>query len=133
MPLTMRPVRVMLVDDHAIFLAALHALLDHDERIEIVGETDNGAHALELDEELRPDVALIDLELPVMDGFETTRRLHERRPDLRVVVISGVSTDGVAKQAEAAGAHAFLFKGGLHSEIADAILAASAQARQTLH
>jgi DNA-binding NarL/FixJ family response regulator len=133
MPLSVRPVRVLLVDDHAMFIAALRALLDQDERVEIVGETDNGAHALELDEELHPDVALIDLQLPVMDGFETTKRLHERRPDLRVVVISGVSTEGVAEQASAAGADAFLFKGGLHDEIVDTILEASAQARQTLH
>jgi DNA-binding NarL/FixJ family response regulator len=133
MRLSMRPIRVLLVDDHAMFLAALHALLDQDERIEIVGETDNGAHALELDEELRPDVALVDLQLPVMDGFETTRRLHARRPDLRVVVISGVSTNGVAEEAAAAGADAFLFKGGLHEEIVDTILETSAQARQTLH
>lgn len=133
MRLSMRPVRVLLVDDHAMFLAALHALLDHDERIEIVGETDNGAHALELEEELHPDVALVDLQLPVMDGFETTRRLHERRPDLRVVVVSGVSTDGVEKRAVQAGADAFLFKGGLHDEIAETILQASAQARETLH
>lgn len=133
MRLSMRPVRVLLVDDHAMFLAALRALLDRDERIEIVGETDNGAHALELDAELQPDVALVDLQLPVMDGFETTRRLQARRPDLRVVVISGVSTEGVAEEAAAAGADAFLFKGGLHDEIVDTILAASAQARQTLH
>jgi DNA-binding NarL/FixJ family response regulator len=133
MPLTMRPIRVLLVDDHAMFLAALHALLDHDERIEIVGETDNGAHALELEERLHPDVALVDLQLPEMDGFETTRRLHERRPGLRVVVVSGVSTDGVAKRATEAGADAFLFKGGLHDEIVDTILEASAQTRQTLH
>jgi len=133
MPLSMRPVRVLLVDDHAIFLAALHALLDHDERVEIVGETDNGAHALELDEELKPDVALVDLQLPVMDGFETTKRLHERRPDLRVVVISGLSTEGVAQQAAAAGADAFLYKGGLHDEIVDTILEASTQSGQTLH
>lgn len=129
----MLPIRVLLVDDHAMFLAALHALLDHDERIEIVGETDNGAHALELDEELQPDVALVDLELPVMDGFETTRRLHERRPELGVVVISGVSTEGVEKRAAQAGADAFLFKGGLHEEIVDTILQTSAKSRQTLH
>jgi DNA-binding NarL/FixJ family response regulator len=133
MPLSMRPVRVLLVDDHAMFLAALHALLDQDDRVEIVGETDNGAHALELDQELQPDVALVDLQLPMMDGFETTRRLHERRPELRVVVISGVSTEGVAERAAEAGADAFLFKGGLHDEIIDTILEASAQARQTLH
>ena len=133
MRLSMQPIRVLLVDDHAMFLAALHALLDHDDRIEIVGETDNGAHALELEERLHPDVALVDLQLPVMDGFETTKRLHERRPDLRVVVISGLSSEGVAEQAAAAGADAFLFKGGLHDEIVDTILEASAQSGQTLH
>jgi DNA-binding NarL/FixJ family response regulator len=125
MHLLVRPTRVLLVDDHAMFLAALRALLEHDERIEIVGETDNGAHALELDDELQPDVALVDLQLPVMDGFETTRRLLARRPQLRVVAVSGMSSEGVAERAAAAGAERFLFKGGLHDEIADAIVSRS--------
>src|SRR5690242_2534226 len=126
MLLSVRPVRVLLVDGLGIFLAALHALLDQDDRIEIGGETDNGRHAVELEVELQPDAALVALQLPVMDGFDTTKRLHDRRPDLRVVVITGMSTKGVAEQAAAAGADAFLFKGGPHDEIVDTILAASA-------
>ena len=127
------PVRVMLVDDQQMFVAALQALLEHEAQIEVVAATDNGAHALELDQQVRPDVAVVDLDLPVMDGFETTRRLVAQHPSLRVVVISGVSTDGVAQRATDAGADAFLFKGGLHDEIVDTILQASAQTRQTLH
>ena len=116
------PVRVMLVDDQQMFLAALQALLEHEDRIEIVAATDNGAHALELDEAIHPDVALVDLDLPLMDGFETTRRLVAQHPGLKVVVISGLSGDGVAAHAEEAGAARYLFKGGLHNEIVDAIL-----------
>lgn len=113
-----------------MFVAALTALLEHEDEIEIVGATDNGPHALELADETAPDVALVDLDLPLMDGYETTRRLVERRPALRVVVVSGVSGDGVAARAVDAGAAGFLFKGGLHAEIVDAILDRSEQPGQ---
>ena len=112
----------MLVDDQAMFVDAVRALLESDDRIEVIAATDNGAHAIELSEALLPDVALVDLALPRMGGYETTRRLLADRPALRVVVVSGVSEDGVAARAASAGASAFLFKGGLHGEIADAIL-----------
>jgi DNA-binding NarL/FixJ family response regulator len=116
------PVRVMLVDDQQMFVAALRALLEHEDGIEVVAATDNGAHALELDHAIHPDVALVDLDLPLMDGFETTRRLVAQHPGLRVVVISGLSGNGVAVRAAEAGASGYLFKGGLHAEIVDAIL-----------
>lgn len=110
-----------------MFVDAIRALLSTDDRIEIVGATDNGAHALELADALTPDVALVDLALPRMDGYETTRKLKERQPALRVVVISGLSENGVAERAQRAGASRFLFKGGLHAEILDAILERSEQ------
>jgi DNA-binding NarL/FixJ family response regulator len=113
-----------------MFVDAIRALLSTDDRIEIVGATDNGAHALELAEALQPDVALVDLALPRMDGYETTRRLKAKRPELRVVVISGLSEDGVAERAKRAGATRHLFKGGLHAEIIDAILDRSEQPGQ---
>ena len=105
-----------------MFVAALQALLEREAGIEIVASTDNGAQALELDRALSPDVAVVDLDLPVMDGFETTRRLVAQHPALRVVAISGLSGDGVAARAADAGASDYLFKGGLHGEIVDAIL-----------
>jgi DNA-binding NarL/FixJ family response regulator len=124
------PIRVLLVDDEEMFVAALTALLGYEDEIEIVGATNNGAQALELADATAPDVALVDLDLPVMDGFETTRRLVERRPALRVVVISGMSGDGMAARAADAGAAGYLFKGGLHTEIIDAILDRSEQPRE---
>ena len=123
------PVRVMLVDDQEMFVDAVRALLAGDDRIEVIAATDNGAHALELSEALAPDVALVDLDLPRMDGYETTRRLLADRPAMRVIVISGMTGDGIADRAIGAGASGFLFKGGLYGEIADAILD-SGQPRQ---
>ena len=113
----------MLVDDQEMFVDAVRALLAGDDRIEVVAATNNGVDAIELAETLSPDVALVDLALPQMDGYETTRRLLETRPALRVIVVSGMSGEGVADRAASAGASGFLFKGGLYGEIADAILA----------
>jgi DNA-binding NarL/FixJ family response regulator len=115
-------VRVLLVDDQEMFVAAVQALLEADDRIEIVGAATNGPQALELADRLHPDVALVDLALPLMDGYETTRRLLAQDGGLRVVVVSGVTGDGVADKAADAGASGYLFKGGLYSEIAEAIL-----------
>jgi DNA-binding NarL/FixJ family response regulator len=120
------PIRVLLVDDESIFLAALQALLAGDRRVEVVGAAGNSADALALSDSEKPDVVLIDLALPGMDGFETTRRLIERRPAVKVIAVSGLSTNEAEDAALEAGATGFLFKGGLHDEIADAIVAAAA-------
>jgi NarL family two-component system response regulator LiaR len=119
-------IRVLLVDDETMFLAALRALLEHDARLEVVGDANNATDALELAAAVHPDVVLIDLALPGVDGFETTRRLLEQTPGLKVIAVSGLSDDNAESQALEAGATTFLFKGGLHDEIADAIVAAAA-------
>jgi DNA-binding NarL/FixJ family response regulator len=118
-------IRVLLVDDESMFLAAVRALLEHDARLEVVGATDDPVEALELAATIRPDVVLIDLALPGVDGFEVTRRLLARTPGLKVIAVSGLSDDRAESAAIAAGATRFLFKGGLHDEIADAIVAAA--------
>jgi len=122
MPEHALPVRVLLVDDQPMFVEALRALLETDGRVDVIATAANGADALDLARSARPDVALVDLTLPGLDGVETTRRLVEGMPGLRVVVLSGRSDD--AHAALAAGATRFLAKGGLHGEIADAIVAA---------
>jgi len=120
------PIRVLLVDDESIFLAALRALLEHDRRMEVVGMAQTSAQALELAAETHPDVVLIDLALPGIDGFETTRLLLAESPSLKVIAVSGLSTEEAEKDARAAGATTFLYKGGLHEEIAEAIVDAAA-------
>src|SRR5438874_1778877 len=116
------PVRVLLVDDEPIFLEALRALLDGDERVEIVGATESGAAALDLARTTHPDVALVDLAMPEMNGFELTRALLANEPALRVLAVSGLSHEGDATRALEAGATAFLMKGGLYGEVAEAIV-----------
>jgi DNA-binding NarL/FixJ family response regulator len=117
-----QPVRVLLVDDEPIFLAALQALLETDARVTIVGLAANGPDAIELAVKVRPDVALVDLALPGVNGFETTRMLLAQTPALKVVAISGLSDGTEVDAAREAGATHFLFKGGLHDEIADTIV-----------
>jgi DNA-binding NarL/FixJ family response regulator len=116
-------IRVLLVDDESIFLHALRALLEHDERMEVVGAAQNALEALDLAARVHPDVVLIDLTLPGMDGFETTRRLLADSPELKVIAVSG--HDEAEEDARAAGAAAFLYKGGLHDEVAEAIVQAA--------
>jgi DNA-binding NarL/FixJ family response regulator len=119
---TPQPVRVLLVDDEPMFLEALKALLEADERVDVVAVAGNGPDAIKLAVTVRPDVALVDLALPGVDGFETTRLLLAQTPSIKVVVISGVSDETGADAAYEAGATRFLFKGDLHEEIADAIV-----------
>jgi DNA-binding NarL/FixJ family response regulator len=116
------PIRVLLVDDEPMFLEALRALLETDTRVAVIASARNGVDALALARSERPDVALVDLTLPGGDGFETTRRLIAEAPPIKVVVISGLSDGSELHAAREAGAARFLLKGGLHGEIADAIV-----------
>jgi len=121
-----QPIRVLLVDDEPMFVEAVRALLEADGRVRVVAAADNGVEALELASAEHPDVALVDLALPGMDGYEITRRLLAEEPSLRVIAVSGLAPADAEPAAAAAGASGFLFKGALHSEIAEAIVAAAA-------
>ena len=120
------PIRVLLVDDEPMFLEALTALLDRDERVQIVGAADTSLRAIELADAQHPDVALVDLAMPGMNGFELTKKLLANEPALRVLAVSGLSNECAVSLALEAGASAFLLKGGLYDEVGDAIVAAAA-------
>src|ERR1700730_15193006 len=81
-------VRVLVVDDHALFAEALMLTLGIDERIEVIGSASSGAEAVSLAEALRPDVALMDVHMPSMDGIEATRRVLNVSPGSRVVIVT---------------------------------------------
>jgi DNA-binding NarL/FixJ family response regulator len=120
-----QPIRVLLVDDEPMFVEAVRALLEADGRVRVVASAVNGAEAVELAGSEHPDVALVDLALPGMDGYEITRRLLAEEPSLRVIAVSGLAQADAEPAAVAAGASGFLLKGALHDEIADAIVAAA--------
>jgi DNA-binding NarL/FixJ family response regulator len=103
-------VRVLLVDDHEVFLQGLELLLARDRRLEVVGTATNGADAVRLAGALRPDVVLLDVVMPGMDGFEAAGRLRAAVPEARVVLVSGVDEDEASARAAEAGAAAFVTK-----------------------
>ncbi|MCE5202678.1 MAG: response regulator transcription factor [Actinomycetia bacterium] len=84
----MDPLRVVLADDHALFRAGLCALLDYSDDIEVVGEAQNGREAVELAETLHPDVIVMDIAMPVMNGIEATTAISERVPEVRVLILT---------------------------------------------
>ena len=110
------------MDDNAAFREALRDHLADDGRVEVIGVGANGAEALALVEELRPDVVSMDLEMPVMNGLEATRSIHERHPQTPVVVVSGSSFVGDPDAVDRLGAAAVIPKQRAFAELAETIL-----------
>jgi DNA-binding NarL/FixJ family response regulator len=117
-----KPRRALVVDDDAFFRANVSALLASDRRVVVVGEAGNGASAVRRAAELRPDLVLMDLNMPVLDGFEATRRIREAVPSATVIAVSGSASESDARRALAAGAAGFLSKAQLGGELTDYLL-----------
>jgi len=114
-------IRVLVVDDHDIVRKGIRALLESKEGIEVVGEADNGVEAIDQVETSRPDVVLMDLVMPEMDGIEATRRISARHPDLRILVLTSFSTDDKVFPAIKAGALGYLLKDSSPDDLVQAI------------
>lgn len=104
-------VRVLVVDDHPAFRKALTSALGLVEDIEVAGEAGGGVAACEGAAELQPDVVLMDLSMPDLDGIGAMKKMHESRPDLPVVILTAHADPGVEREAREAGASGFLAKG----------------------
>jgi len=120
------PVRVLIVDDHDVFAGALEALLDRCADISVVGVAHDGAEAVELADSAEADVVLMDLSMPVLDGFEAARRLRERRAALTVIALTGHAQEEVADRLREHGM-TYLSKDLVHEHVIDAIRAAVQQ------
>lgn len=121
----MTPVRVLLVDDQALFREALRTLLDVRDDIEVVGEAGNGDEALSRAAELRPDVVLMDLHMPVLDGIGATRRLRVEQPEVRVLALTTFDDDEDVFAALRAGAVGYLLKDVSSTRLIEALHAAA--------
>ena len=105
-----KPIRVLLVDDQPLFRGAVAALLARQPGIEVVGEGENGLHGVELANELQPDLVILDVEMPVMDGVEAVRLIREQVLDVKVIMLTVSETDEHVVQAMMNGAHGYLLK-----------------------
>jgi DNA-binding NarL/FixJ family response regulator len=117
-------VRVLLVDDQALFREALATLLAIHEGIEVVGEAGDGGEALRRAAELRPDVVLMDLRMPVLDGAAATRRLRVEQPGIRVIALTTFDDDKDVFEALRAGAVGYLLKDVSSARLIEAVQAA---------
>jgi NarL family two-component system response regulator LiaR len=118
---TSSPIRVFVAEDHAIVRKGICALLDLDPGIEVIGEASNGQEAVRGVESARPDVILMDLVMPEMDGIEAIRQVMDRSPKARILVLTSFAADDKVFPAIKAGAMGYLLKDSDPSEVVDAI------------
>jgi DNA-binding NarL/FixJ family response regulator len=118
---TPTPVRVLIADDHPVFRDGLASLLATQRAVEVVGTASDGAEAVDLALRHRPDVVVMDLQMPVLNGIEATRRLAAEAAEVRVLVFTMGEEDGTVLAAMRAGARGYLVKGASQEEVARAI------------
>jgi DNA-binding NarL/FixJ family response regulator len=122
----LRPVRVLIADDDPLFMEALEAILGIESQIEIAGRAYDGEEATRLAGELGPDVVLMDLSMPVVDGFEASRRIRAAATAPVVIVLTGSSYAEDVERARAAGAAGYVTKDRIAQDLVRTVLAASA-------
>ena len=119
----MGTIRVLIADDHTVVRDGLSAMLDRQDDFQVVGEAHNGLDALTKARELRPDVILMDLRMPEMDGVEAMRRIREEEPESKFIVLTTFDTDEYIFDAIEAGAKGYLLKDTSRDELFRAVRA----------
>ena len=117
-----KPLRVLIADDHRLFVEALEAILASDERIEVIGQAGDGSEAVELARTLGPDVVLMDVSMPVLDGFEATREIRADTEGVRVLMLTGSNSRADVDRSRDAGASGYVTKDRIASELVEAIV-----------
>lgn len=115
------PIRILTVDDHAVLRDGIAALVTPEPDMEMVGEATNGLEAVDAFRRLRPDVVLMDLQMPVMGGIDSIKEILAETPGARIIVLTTYEGDVQAMRALKVGARAFLLKSSLRRELLDAI------------
>ena len=120
------PIRVLIADDHQLIRDALSDLLAGSDDIEVVGECSDGGQIVDAVGRTRPDVVLMDLKMPVLDGLQATQALLVSHPEVRVVVLTGGLTPATAFEARALGVAGYLLKDDDPAELPDHLRAVAA-------
>jgi DNA-binding NarL/FixJ family response regulator len=125
-----RLIRILTVDDHALLREGIAALVNAEPDMKLVGEASNGHEALERFRSHRPDVTLMDLQMPGANGVEAIGRIRTEYPDARIIVLTTYSGDVQALRALKAGARGYILKGNVHRELLETIRAVHAGQRR---
>jgi len=127
----MKPIRVLLADDHPVVRAGMEGLLAHEADIEVIGEAVDGQEAVEFADRLLPDVVLMDLRMPRMDGVSAIAEIKRLHPEINVLVLTTYDTDADILRAVEAGATGYLLKDAPREQLYDAVRA-TASGRSSL-
>jgi DNA-binding NarL/FixJ family response regulator len=115
--------RIVLADDHGIVRRGMRSLLDTEPGVEVIGEAANGREALKLLETLRPDIAILDVAMPMLNGIEVTAQAMKAMPDLKVIILSMYADESYVVRALTAGARAYLLKEATEEDLLPAVRA----------
>jgi LuxR family transcriptional regulator, maltose regulon positive regulatory protein len=115
-------IRVLIADDHRLFAEALEAILDGDDRIKVVGHAGDGRAAVRLAGDLKPDVVLMDISMPVLDGIEAARQIHAIDGSASILMLTGSNSRTDVDRARKAGAAGYVTKDRIAAELIDAIV-----------
>lgn len=118
---TMKKIRILLADDHLVVRMGIASILSFEKDMEVVGETDNGADAMRLATELKPDVVLMDLKMPQLSGSDATLQIHAAAPTVKILILTTFGTSAELKKAMDGGAAGALLKNSSQAEIIEAI------------
>jgi len=119
----MKPIRVLLADDHKLIRAGLVLVVQQQPDLSVIGEADDGRQAVQLVESLKPDVVVMDIGMPNLNGIEAARQITASRPDTAVVILSMHADEGYVLRALKAGARAYLLKDSATTDLVQAIRA----------
>jgi len=126
------PIRVLTVDDHALIREGIAALIANQKDMRLVGEASNGREAIEQFRSHRPDITLMDLQMPEMNGIDALIAIRSEFPDARIIVLTTYPGDALCKRAMSAGAQAYILKGNVRKDLLDTIRAVRA-GKKILH
>jgi len=117
-----KSIRVLIADDHRLFAQALEAILATDDRIEVVAHAGDGREAARLALDLDPDVILMDISMPVMDGFQAAREIRKRDAEVSILMLTGSNSRDDVDRARKAGASGYVTKDRIAAELIEAIV-----------